>query len=299
MKKLLNSCLLFIAFLAGDPVSLAQDDDMLKLLNQDDPTSHRVKYAFKSPRVINSHSMEFLNSGTLDLRILHRFGAIDKGYKEFFGLDQASMRIGFDYGVFNNLMVGVGRSTFKKELDGFIKYAPLRQTTGSVNIPVTLALVAGITMDGRPWADPERINFFTSRLAYYYQVIVGRKFSEGFTLQVAPTMVHKNLVQLKTDGNNVYAIEVGGRLKISKRVAFTWDYSHIVKGMPDSGYYHPLSLGVDIETGGHVFQLHVSNAMGMNERAYITETTGQWGKAELRLGFNLSRVFQVKKNKID
>jgi len=110
-------------------------------------------------------------------------------------------------------------------------------------------------------------------------------------------MVHKNLVQLQTDPNNIYAIGVGGRLKLSQRIAFTWDYSHVIIGMPDSGYYHPLSVGFDIETGGHVFQLHFSNSTGMNERAFITETTGKWGKAEVRFGFNLSRVFQIKKNK--
>lgn len=275
----------------------AQDEDLLKLLGNEKPKKERIKYAFKSPRVINSHSMEFLNPGTMDFRILHRFGQIDQGYKNFFGLDQASMRMGFDFGIFQNLMVGVGRSTYKKELDGYIKYAPMRQSTGPWSSPVTVAFVAGMTMDGRPWQDPNRKNFFTSKLAYYFQAIIGRKFSEGFTLQVAPTMVHRNLVPLSTDPNNVYAIEAGGRLKLSRRIAFTWDYTHVVIGMPDSGYAHPLSVGFDIETGGHVFQLHFSNSTGMNERAFITETTGRWDKAEVRFGFNLSRVFQIKKKK--
>ena len=110
-------------------------------------------------------------------------------------------------------------------------------------------------------------------------------------------MVHKNLVQQETDHNNIYAVGVGGRIKLSKRIAFTWDYSHLVMGMPDSGYYNPLSVGFDIETGGHVFQLHFSNSTGMNERAFITETTNNWAKGEVRFGFNLSRVFQIKKRK--
>jgi hypothetical protein len=280
-------------------VTLQAQDDLLGLLGEDKPKKERVKYAFKSPRVISGHSMEFLNPGTMDFRILHRFGQLDQGYKNFFGLDQASMRMSFDFGLMHNLMVGVGRSTFKKELDAFIKYAPIRQSTGPWSSPVTVALVSGVTMDGLPWADPNRENFFTSRLAYYNQVIIGRKFSEGFTLQLAPTMVHKNLVQLATDENDIYALGIGGRLKLSKRIAFTWDYTHVLVGMPDSGYYNPLSVGLDIETGGHVFQLHFSNATGMNERAFITETTGQWGKGEIRFGFNLSRVFQLKKPKMD
>ena len=241
--------------------------------------------------------MEFLNPGTMDFRILHRFGPLDKGYKNFFGLDQASMRMGFDFGIMQNLMVGIGRSTYKKEVDAFLKYAPIRQSTGPWHSPITLAFVSGITMDGLDWSDPTRKNFFTSRLGYYFEAIIGRKFSETFTLQIVPTMVHQNLVPLETDPNNIYALGVGGRLKLSQRVAFTWDYSHVFIGMPDSGFYHPLSVGFDIETGGHVFQLHFSNATGMNERAFITETTGRWGKAEVRFGFNLSRVFQIKKPK--
>lgn len=279
--------------------SVKAQDDLLGLLGEDKPKKERIKYAFKSPRVINSHSIEFLNPGTLDFRILHRFGQLDQGYKNFFGLDQASMRMSFDFGLLHNLMVGVGRSTFKKEVDALIKYAPIRQSTGPWSSPVTVALVSGITVDGLPWADPNRENYFSSRLAYYHQIIIGRKFSEGFTLQVSPTMVHKNLVQQANDENDIYGLGIGGRLKLSKRIAFTWDYTHVLVGMPDSGYYNPLSVGLDIETGGHVFQLHFSNATGMNERAFITETTGQWGKGEIRFGFNLSRVFQLKKPKLD
>jgi hypothetical protein len=115
----------------------------------------------------------------------------------------------------------VGRSTYKKELDAFVKYAPIRQSTGPWSSPVTFALVSGITMDGIPWADASRKNFFSSRLAYYFEAIIGRKFSESFSLQVSPTMVHKNLVPFETDPNNIYAIGVGGRIKLSKRIAVT------------------------------------------------------------------------------
>lgn len=298
MKKVLRQILLLSCFSMPAIHSFSQEPDLLKLLGDDEKTEKvRIKYAFKSPRVINGHSMEFLNPGTMDFRILHRFGQLDQGYKNFFGLDQASMRMGFDFGILHNLMIGIGRSTYKKELDGFIKYAPIRQSTGPWSSPVTVALVAGMTMDGTDWADPTRKNYFTSRLAYYFQAIIGRKFSEGFTLQIAPTMVHRNIVPLESDPNNIYAVGVGGRLKLLKRIAFTWDYTHVVIGMPDSGYYHPLSIGFDIETGGHVFQLHFSNSKGMNEKAFITETTANWGKGDIRFGFNLSRVFQIKKKK--
>jgi hypothetical protein len=276
--------------------AFAQEEDLLKQVGDVTSKKEIVKSAFKSSRVINGHSMEFLNPGTMDFRILHRFGDVSQGYKNLFGLDQASMRIGFDFGILQNLMAGFGRSTFKKEADTYVKYAPIRQTTGGKwNSPVTIALVAGMTIDGLPYEDPAAKNYFSSRMAYYFEATIGRKFNEKFTLQVSPTVVHKNLVQLQADKNNIYAMSIGGRYKFSKRMAFTWDYSHIITAMPQTNYSDPLGIGIDIETGGHVFQLHFSNAAGMNERALITETTGTWQKGNIRFGFNLSRVFQIKK----
>jgi hypothetical protein len=276
----------------------AQEPDLLKMVGDEKPKKEYVKNAFKSPRVINSQSMEFLRPGTMDFRILHRFGQLNQGYKNFFGLDQATMRMGFDFGLTRNLMIGIGRSTYKKELDAYFKYAPLMQSTGPRSFPFTLALVAGVTRNGLEWTDTTRENFYTSRLSYFFQGIIGRKFSEAFTLQFMSTLVHRNLVTLAVDDNDIYAAGIGGRLKISKRVAFTWDYYYVVNPLSDQIYHNPFSVGVDIETGGHVFQLHLSNAIGMNEKAFITETTGDWASGEIRFGFNLSRVFQLKKKKL-
>lgn len=285
-------------FLAMASILQAQDQDLLKLVGEPTAKKEYVKSAFKSPRVVNSHSIEFLSPGTMDFRILHRFGQIDQGYKNFFGLDQASMRLGFDFGILRNLMAGVGRSTYRKELDGFIKYAPLQQSTGAHSMPLTVALVAGMTMDGTDWAYPDRKNYFTSRLGYYFQVVAGRKFSDLFTLQVMPTVVHQNLVVNAADSNDIFSVGVGGRIRLSRRISLTCDYYYVLNPLTDRTYYNPLSVGIDIETGGHVFQLHFSNATGMNERAFITETTTSFRKAEIRFGFNLSRVFQLKKKKM-
>ena len=274
----------------------AQDKDLLDLVDTDKPKKEIVKNAFKSIRVINGHSMEFLSPGTMDFRILHRFGQLNVP-NNFGGLDQASMRLGFDFGLTRYLQFGFGRSTFKKEFDGYIKLAPIRQSTGTHSFPATIALVGGMTLNTLPYADPTIKNYFSSRLAYYGQVIIGRKFSEGLTLQVTPTIVHNNIVPLASQSNDVYAVGFGGRLKISKRMAFTWDYFYLLNGIEEGVNYNPLSVGVDIETGGHVFQLHVSNSAGMNERAFITETTGSWEKFDVRLGFNLSRIFQISHKK--
>jgi hypothetical protein len=274
----------------------AQNEDLLALVDTG-PKKERVKNAFKSTRVIMGQSMEFLAKGTLDVRILHRFGPINSGYQNFWGLDQASMRLGFDYGITNSLGIGIGRSTFQKELDGFIKFRPIWQSTGPGAIPFSVVLVGGMTADTMPWADPTRTNFVTSKMAYYGQMIIGRKFSEGFTFQLTPTYLHRNLVPTESDPNDVYAMGFGGRIKLSKRVSFNVDYFYVYNGLTPNVNYFPLSVGFDIETGGHVFQLNFSNAIGMNERAFLMNTTNSWEKGQVLFGFNLSRVFTVVKRK--
>jgi hypothetical protein len=287
--------LLLVSLLTASTL-FAQDEDLLKLVKQDKPKKEYVENAFKSSRVINGHSMEMIAKGNLDFRILHRFGLVSSGAKNFFGLDQASMRIGFDYGVATNLTLGVGRSTLNKEFDGFIKWRILRQATGEKAFPVSVIFVNGITVNTLPWADPTRDNKFSSRLGYYHELIIGRKFSNMFSMQLAPVMVHRNLVPLANDENDAFALGIGARLKVSRRVAFVGDYHAILSGLDKNIYHSPLSLGVDIETGGHVFQLHFSNAAGMNEKAFITGTTDKWG--DVRFGFNLSRMFVIKKPKV-
>ncbi|MEQ1798712.1 MAG: DUF5777 family beta-barrel protein [Lacibacter sp.] len=295
MKINIRNAAVLVLLLIG--TSAKAQEDLLNLVDKGDskPKKEYVKYAFKSTRVINGHSMEFLSPGTMDFRILHRFGPTNQGYKNFFGLDQASMRMGFDFGLYRNLMIGFGRSSYKKEVDAYFKYAPFMQSTGTGSFPITVAIVAGATLNTSPWQDTTIHNYLTTRLAYYYQVILGRKITEGFTLQLTPTMVHNNLVPFTSQPNDVFSLGVGGRLKLTQRLAITWDYFHRFNGLEKDVTFNPVSLGLDIETGGHVFQLHFSNATGMNERAFITETTNRIDKVELRFGFNLSRVFQIKK----
>jgi hypothetical protein len=273
---------------------IAAQDDLLSLLGEE-KTTQFAQHAFKSPRVINSHSMEMLNKGTLDFRILHRFGEVSGGAYQLFGLDQASMRLGFDYGITKNFTAGFGRSTAKKELDGFLKYRLLWQSKGKRNIPVSLIWVSGLTVNGLrdPLSDPDVEVTFSRRLGYYHSLIVGRKFNEWLSVQLTPTLVHTNITDNRLVPNDLFALGFGGRLKVTKRVAFVWDYTHAFNRFPGNVTYNPLSLGFDIETGGHVFQLHFSNAIGMNERAYISDSNGNWLNGDVRFGFNLSRVFQI------
>lgn len=281
----------------------AQEEDLLKLI-ADSTRKEKIYNAFKSSRVIMSQSMEMLRPGVLDFRILHRFGNVNRGISEFFGLDQATIRLGLDYGISDNFTVGIGRGSYKKELDAFVKYRPIQQATGPKGSPLSLLLVAGSTLNTSRWEDPNRRNYFSSRLAYYGQLIAGRKFNERLTLQVMPTVVHRNLVRFSEDPHDVFAAGIGGRVKLSKRLSFNFDYYYLINQehfYPDAEaanritLRHPLSFGFDIETGGHVFQLHFTNAVGMNERVFLTETTNNWLKGDIQFGFNISRAFQLKR----
>ncbi len=293
----INMRYIFLTLLVATSNILFAQGDLLSLVEKKGESKKEyVTNAFKSSRVVNGHSMEFIGKGVMDVRILHRFGLINSGGNNLWGLDQASMRFGFDYGILKSLTVGFGRSNVNKEWDGFIKFRPIWQSTGGKwPSPVSVVIVTGMTYSTMPWADPNRKNFLTSRMGFYNELIIGRKFGERFSMQLAPTFVHRNIVALATDANNVYALGVGARFKLSKRTAFVVDYHYIAKGLDRNVYKDPLSIGFDIETGGHVFQLHFSNSSGMNEKAFITTTTNKWEKAEIRFGFNLSRVFTIAK----
>ena len=277
-------------------VAQAQEPDLLKELKKEEtpPRSH-VTNAFKSSRVINNHSIEFIGKGVLDVRFLHRFGTVNSGIKNLFGLDQANTRIGFDYGLSNRVMAGFGRSNVGKELDAFIKYRPVWQSNDPGGSPVTIVWVSGITVNTAPWAFPELKYDFEDRLAYFHEIIIGRKFTEGFSLQLNPILVHRNLAPFNGH-NNTFALGIGSRLKLTKRTAFMLDYQPVLSGR-QTGTKDMLAVGFDIETGGHVFQLHFTNATGMNEKAFITNTTDDFWKGDIRFGFNISRVFTVGKKK--
>ena len=296
MKKIIGGCFIGLtALLAGKTIH-AQEQDLLKELGTDSVKKEYIKNAFKSSRVIHSHSMEFIGKGVLDVRILHRFGTVQNGVKDLFGLDEANMRFGFDYGLGKSLTIGIGRSNVNKEFDGFIKYRPVWQSKGPGGIPFSVVLISGMSVRTQDFPEPNEVYKFKHRLAFYQEVIIGRKFSEALSLQVNPIFLHRNLVPGTSDENNTWALGIGGRMKLTKRTAFVVDYTPVLAGR-QAGTKDPLAMGFDIETGGHVFQLHFTNATGMNEKAFLTTTTSDFWKGEIRFGFNLSRVFTIKKKK--
>lgn len=270
-----------------------QEEDLLSLLGEEETVTYTTA-SFKATRVINLHSLENMSEGELDIRISHRFGFINGGIYELYGLDESTIRIGADYGITDRLMIGAGRSSYEKTYDGFVKFKLLRQSTGAKKTPLTVAFMTSAAVKTIKPSDPDRENYFSNNLFYTFQLIMGRKFSEAFSLELAPTLIHRNLVETSAEENDVLALGAGGRIKLSKRVSLNAEYIYVFPNQLAEGFHNSLSLGFDIETGGHVFQLHFSNSTSMIEKGFITETVGEWGKGEIRLGFNISRVFNVK-----
>lgn len=257
--------------------------------------------AFKTTRVINSHSIENTGKGILDFKIQHRFSAMSGGAQEFFGLDGATLRLGLDYGVTDWLTVGIGRSSLYKEYDGYVKAKLLRQTTKN-EMPLSLSYVGGMSVTslaadklmGRLLVSPETYKF-SNRLFYFNQLLIARKLSNTFTVQLMPTHIHYNFVNTIAEPNDIFALGGAGRIKLSKRTTLNLEYFYQFNQL--TGTTNSLSVGVDIETGGHVFQLMFTNSMGMTERTFVALTTDKWQDNGYRFGFNIARVFTVVKPK--
>lgn len=287
-----NILLVACAWLWGMSMLYAQDD-LLSLLGENSAETEYAVAAFKTNRVINLHSLENTAPGVLDFKVGHRFGTLNGGLYNMFGLDNATTRIGFDMGITDRLAVGVGRNTYEKTYDGFVKYKILRQSSGQRNMPITAALLATAAMQTLKWPNPDRENLFSSRLYYTWQLILGRKFSDNFSLQLSPTLVHRNLVATRAEKNDVPALGIAGRYKLTKRLALNTEYIYVAPNTLAESFRNSFSIGFDIETGGHVFQLHFTNSTAMMERGFIAETTGSWLDGGIHFGFNISRVFTM------
>ncbi|WP_240676034.1 DUF5777 family beta-barrel protein [Botryobacter ruber] len=293
MKNIRLHLLLF-CLLCSAPTCFAQDEESLLSLVEEKPVTDYASGSFYTTRVINGHSLENTPGGVLDVKISHRFGMLNSGAYNFFGLDQASVRIGLDYGLTDRIMVGVGRSSHNKVYDTFVKVKLLRQSTGVREMPVSVAFLSGVYLKTINWQQPERDNLFSSRLAYVHQLLVGRKFSEKTTLQLMPTLVHRNLILLKEENNDVFLLGVAARQKLTSMISLNAEYYHAFPGQLRDEFYNSLALGFDIQTGGHVFQLHFTNSTSMNEPGFLTETVGSWGRGDIHFGFNISRVFTLR-----
>lgn len=258
----MKNLMMLIFLLTFSLLSTAQEDDLLnELMNEvkDEVSKKEItKATFKSTRIITAHSVEMPAHGVLEFRISHRFGAINSGPYNFFGLDQSFIRLALEYGFFKWAAAGIGRSSFEKTVDGYLKFKLLPQSN---QVPVSIVWLSTMDINTLKWENPERKNYFSSRLAYNHQILIARKFNEQFSLQIMPTLTHKNLVTLNKDKNDIFSLGTGGRIKLTKRTSFNWEYFYVFPNQIFSYTYNPhyIAIGFDIETGGHVFQLHIDH----------------------------------------
>jgi hypothetical protein len=287
--------ILLLADLFSEKISAQDTTNLINLLEKEtvkDKTVYTTA-TFKTTRIVDGQSSENLPAHVLDVRISHRFGPVSSGAYNFFGLDNATMRLGFDYGITDNFMIGIGHSTYQKTYDAFFKIKLLRQSTGAVNMPVTVSFVPVIAINTLKQFDSVK-TIFSDRTSLAYQLLIARKFSEKFALQLMPTFIHADNISFNHSKQNILAMGIGGRHRISKRVNINAEYYYQLPDTKAPDSHNVFSFGVDIGTGGHVFQLHFTNSAGLTEKSFISETTGRWEKNNIMFGFNISRVFQLK-----
>ncbi len=267
-------------------------DDLEALLDAEiEEITDYTTATFKSTRILNGHSIERMQAGNLDFRISHRFGTLNSGAYELFGLDQSITHFSLEYGITDWMMVGFGRGNYQKAFNGFLKYSVLRQSKGKRNMPISLSLLSSIEINTLENDNLEEN--FNSRLTYTHQLLIARKFTDRFSFQLSPTYIHRNTVPDENFDNDLFAVGAGGRYKISNWVSVNAEYYYVLNpdDFEDLNRNNVLSLGFDIETGGHVFQVVFSNSQFMTEKAFIAETSSNWADGDIHFGFNISRVF--------
>ena len=266
--------------------------DLLDILDSETPkTDNIVTATFKGTRILNGHSIENRKDKELEFIISHRFGRINLGFDELFGLDKSNIRFALEYGVNNNLTAGLGRSSFEKTYDGFLKYSLLKQKTGANSFPFAVSLFGSVAVKTLKDYDPADKRTFSESLFYVGQVLIAKKVSPSFSFQLTPTYVHRNTVRIAADPHDIFALGLGTRMKLTKRVSFNSEYYFAFDESKSIDARNSLAFGIDIETGGHVFQLILSNAITMIEKSFITENTGDFFSGDIHFGFNISRTF--------
>lgn len=300
--KQLKHFLLLLSCLSGLSLS-AQDDLLAELQSGLEPTQDMTRATFKTVRIINAHSVELPAPGVLQMNISHRFGTINEGIYDLFGLDRANMRLGFQQGITPHLALGVGRTNIQKTYDGFVKWKILRQQTGKRNVPISVVWLSSMAINTLRFDEfgfePEQELFqFAYRVNYTHQLLIARKFSDRLSLQLTPAVVHRNLVETNDETNLVTTLGAGGRFKLNGSLTINAEYFYVFPNQLPAEAQNMLSIGIDIETGGHVFQLMFSNTEAMTDHLYLTQTTGRWfgdswRNLGIHFGFNLMRVFTV------
>tara|TARA_Y100000768_G_scaffold185935_1_gene139295 strand:- start:1732 stop:2619 length:888 start_codon:yes stop_codon:yes gene_type:complete len=282
-----------LLFLLMSP--LFSQDDLLDLLEEDLEKSEYVESSFKGTRVVNAQSLEIPKPKILQFMIQHRFGSIENGFYDLFGMDYATIRFDFHYGLSDRISFGIGRSSLDKIYDVFLKSKLIRQTSGAKSFPFSVLLYSDIGIDTKRKSETNAAvkDNFSNRLLYVNQLIIGRKFSRNLSIQILPTLIHRNLVPTNDDEHDLSSMGIAGRYKLSNRLSINVDY-FIPIGDRNKNYKNSLAFGIDYETGGHVFQIMLANSQGPYEYTFIENANGDLSNGILYLGFNISRSFTLK-----
>lgn len=289
-----------VLLLSASSFAVQSQEDLMNLLNdKEEPETNYTIATFKTTRLVSGNSVEMHPKGDLQFLIGHRFGRLNSGWRDLYGIDNGTIRFGFEYGLNDNLNIGIGRSSFQKTFDGTVKWRFLRQKYGAETFPFTATWVSTTYMLANEWANPDRENLFSSRLSFNHSVLIARKFGKLLSVQLMPTLVHRNLVLTEQDQNTIFAMGGGTSFRLTGSLRFNVEYHYILPNQIESSIggesvSNALSIGIDLETGGHVFQLNLSNSRGMTEKYLVGETTGAWTDGDIHFGFNVSRVFGGK-----
>jgi hypothetical protein len=306
MKKyLLLFTLALIALDLNAQKRLSSTDSLMNELTADDKLDDRSIAIFSSSRLILSETNETVKKGNLNFLVIHRFGDIGGpfgGGQTLYGLDNSSdIYIGFEYGISNKLDIDFGRSKFQQLIDLGLKYNMVQQSADG-NSPIAVTLLGKMGL--KPYKNDGSFTAYSDRFTYVVQGIIGRRFSKNFSVQISPTFVSSNatLPQLPGNDKRFFALAAAARLKLTKRMGIVFDYAHSFSSFRDNSpvpnnFYDPIGVGIEVETGGHVFTINFSNAKAISQTNYLSDTRSDWGKGEFRLGFTISRMFDLSSRK--
>ena len=283
MKKYLTT--LFLLF----TVLLFAQDDLLSEIDTDTETPIYASAVFKGLKVINFESTKLVAKGGFNFIVSHRFGTVKDGFKNLFGLDEAVTHLNFVYGISDYLNISASRSSNQKIYEVGAKFRILRQQAGKM--PFTVAGYTSILANTALSTDNLPQLEFKHRLSYVAQLLISRKINNELSLIVSPTFFHDNYVISSLQHNSQYGLGFGGRYKLGKRWSLNMEYGMHLNRSDASRFNNPFSIGVDLETGGHVFQLHFTNSQSMNTNGVFGTSTGDWGDSDVYFGFNLARSF--------
>jgi hypothetical protein len=279
--------LLILFFLL--PAIIYSQDDLLAEIDSDSIGNQEADAVFKGLKIVNFESTKLMYKKQFVFIVAHRFGSIENGFDSFFGLDDAVTRLNFVYGLSDGFNISASRSSFQKIYEMAIKYRLLKQKENGFPFTIvgynSLLINTALEKDNLPKLE------FKHRLGYTTQILISRKVNTNLSLELAPTFFHDNYVAINDQDNSQYALGLGGRYKLGKRWSLNMDYGLHLNRSNDSPYKNPFSIGVDLETGGHVFQMHFTNAQAMNTNGFLGQATGDWGNGDVYFGFNLTRVF--------